>query len=98
MNSRDEAGLPAFANPRNASAGTLKLLDPREVAKRPLDFIAHGWGQLVTSLELASQREFHALLDRTGIRKNQPIWYAETLDEVLAPFVSWTSSATTCPI
>ena len=80
---RDEAGLTAFANPRNASAGTLKLLDPREVAKRPLDFIAHGWGQL-TGLELASQREFHALLDRTGIRKNQPIWCAETLDEVLA--------------
>ena len=39
---RDEAGLSAFANPRNASAGSLKLLDPRQVAKRPLDFIAHG--------------------------------------------------------
>jgi DNA ligase (NAD+) len=48
-----------------------------------LDFIAHGWGQLV-DVELASQREFHALLDRMGIRKNQPIWYAETFDEVLA--------------
>ncbi len=78
---RDEEGLAAFANPRNATAGTLKLLDPREVAKRPLDFIAHGWGQL-EGIELASQREFHALLDRVGIRKNQPIWFAETLDEV----------------
>ncbi|MGE9268440.1 MAG: NAD-dependent DNA ligase LigA [Verrucomicrobiales bacterium] len=41
---RDEEGLPTFANPRNATAGTLKLLDPKIVATRPLAFIAHGIG------------------------------------------------------
>ncbi len=80
---RDEAGLPTFANPRNSTAGTLKLLDPREVARRPLDFIAHGVG-LVEGGEITSVTDFHALLDRLGIRKNTPLWRAETADEVLA--------------
>lgn len=34
---REEEGLPAFANPRNATAGTLHLLDPSEVSQRKLD-------------------------------------------------------------
>ncbi len=38
---REEEGLPVFANPRNAAAGTLKLLDPREVKKRKLDCFIH---------------------------------------------------------
>ncbi|HDQ99555.1 MAG TPA: NAD-dependent DNA ligase LigA, partial [candidate division WOR-3 bacterium] len=38
---RDEEGQPAFANPRNAAAGTLKLLDPKQVAKRGLDCFIH---------------------------------------------------------
>ena len=38
---REEAGEPPFANPRNSTAGTLKTLDPREVAKRPLRFTAY---------------------------------------------------------
>jgi|UniRef100_A0A7V3VUC8 DNA ligase (NAD+) len=38
---REEKGEPIFANPRNAAAGTLKLLDPREVAKRNLDLFIH---------------------------------------------------------
>lgn len=38
---REEDGEPAFANPRNSTAGTLKTLDPREVAKRPLRFSAY---------------------------------------------------------
>jgi len=79
---RDEAGLPSFANPRNATAGTLKMLDSREVGKRPLDFIAHGIG-LVEGGEIGSITDFHALLDRVGIRKNEPLVVASTLEEVL---------------
>jgi len=79
---RDEAGLTTFANPRNATAGALKMLDSREVANRPLDFIAHGLG-LVEGGEIETVTEFHALLDRAGIRKNEPLWIASTLEEVL---------------
>lgn len=38
---RERAGQPLFANPRNAAAGTLKLLDPAEVARRGLDIFVH---------------------------------------------------------
>ncbi|HWF45245.1 MAG TPA: NAD-dependent DNA ligase LigA [Candidatus Kapabacteria bacterium] len=38
---REEGGEPPFANPRNSTAGTLKTLDAREVAKRPLHFSAY---------------------------------------------------------
>ncbi|MFH1737676.1 MAG: NAD-dependent DNA ligase LigA [bacterium] len=39
---REEQGLPVFANPRNATAGTLKLLDSSLVAQRPLDIFIHS--------------------------------------------------------
>ncbi len=45
LNEREEeAGREAFANPRNAAAGSLKNLDPREVATRPLDIIVYNAG------------------------------------------------------
>ena len=43
---RRDAGEEPFANPRNATAGTLKQLDPGVVGKRRLRFIAHGHGQI----------------------------------------------------
>ena len=79
---RDEAGLPTFANPRNATAGTLKQLDPKIVATRPLAFLAHGLGAY-EGPELPTEHDFHALLDDLAIPRNQPVIVAESLDELL---------------
>ncbi len=76
---RDADGLPAFANPRNATAGTIKLLDAAEVARRPLRFLAHGIG-VYEGVPLHTTADFAALLDRMGIPRNQPVIYADSLE------------------
>jgi DNA ligase (NAD+) len=80
---RDEAGLPTFANPRNATAGTIKQLDPKIVAQRPLAFLAHGLGAYDGD-DLNSETDFHALLDQFSIPRNQPVRITHNLDELLA--------------
>ena len=42
---REEEGLELFANPRNAAAGSLKMLDPKEVARRKLHLVCYGVGE-----------------------------------------------------
>ena len=78
---RDMNGEPAFANPRNAAAGTLKLLDSRQVAKRPLAFIAHGIGSY-QGPRLSNADDFQRLLQECGLPCNTPVLKATSLDEV----------------
>ncbi|MBR2314718.1 MAG: NAD-dependent DNA ligase LigA [Akkermansia sp.] len=75
---RDADGLPAFANPRNATAGTIKLLDADEVARRPLRFLAHGLG-VYEGPALITTQDFTDLLDRMGIPRNEPVICADSL-------------------
>jgi DNA ligase (NAD+) len=77
---RDEAGEPRFANPRNSTAGTLKLLDPKTVAKRPLDIVFYG---LAEASNVQSQTEVYALLDAAGLRKADLIWQADSAEGLL---------------
>ncbi len=77
---RDEAGEQRFANPRNSTAGTLKLLDPKIVAKRPLDIVFYG---LVEASDVQSQTDVYALLDAAGLRKADLIWHADTAEGLL---------------
>ena len=79
---RDEAGLPTFANPRNATAGTLKQLDPKVAASRPLTFLAHGLGAYEGE-PLETENLFHELLGQLGIPHNHPILHTDTLDGLL---------------
>ncbi len=60
------AGLPPFANTRNVAAGSIRLLDPRECAARPLRFFCHGVGDS-TGLGAGSQTELLAWATRAGM-------------------------------
>ena len=60
------AGLPPFANTRNVVAGSIRLLDPREAAERPLRFFCHGVGD-ATGLGAASQTELLAWAVQAGL-------------------------------
>lgn len=85
---KDEAGEPPFANPRNAAAGTLRMLDPRVVAKRGLDAFLYQVARIEWpgGDEPRSQEESLRLLERLGFRPN-PAWRRAADLESLAPFL-----------
>jgi DNA ligase (NAD+) len=80
---REEAGEQTFANPRNSTAGTLKLLDPKIVAKRPLDIVFYGLAD-AAGIAVESQTGMHELLNRAGLRKADHIWHANCAEELIA--------------
>jgi DNA ligase (NAD+) len=80
---RDEQGLPAFANPRNAAAGSLKQLDARIVASRGLGAVFYGFG-LLDGRNPATQSEFMDWLATWGMPVSGWLRRAETTDEALA--------------
>ncbi len=67
---RLEQGLEPFANPRNSTAGTLRQLDPRSAAGRPLDIFVYGVGRAEPDLGVASQRELIDRLRTLGFKVN----------------------------
>jgi DNA ligase (NAD+) len=79
---RREAGLPEFANPRNAAAGSLKQLDPAIAAKRPLGVICYGTG-LVEGAKLDKHSELFALLKKLGLPGSERWWLADSIEGIL---------------
>lgn len=79
---RAEAGDPVFANPRNATAGSLKQLDPAITASRPLAFLAHSFG-LLEGVDITSHTAFFELLDRCGVPRSERLWNAEGAEAIL---------------
>ena len=79
---RSKAGLPLFANPRNAAAGSLKHLDPNIVAKRPLGIVFYGTGA-VEDVDLKKHSELFPLLKELGLPHSERWWRADSVDEIL---------------
>jgi DNA ligase (NAD+) len=79
---REKEGEPIFANPRNAAAGSLRQLDPKITAQRPLRFFAYQWGEM--SKPPKTHWEFLEHLRAWGFNVNPLAKLCKTVDEVLA--------------
>jgi len=85
---REEEGEALFANPRNACAGTLKLLDPKLVAQRRLDLFIHTI-PVPPSGRFATDSEVLAALSRAGFKVVPRTRPMTTIDEVIAHVQEW---------
>lgn len=73
---RREAGLEPFKNPRNLAAGTVKMLDRSEVAKRKLDIVLYGLGECRPAV-VSSQCEYRTQLEQWGLPIVERFWQVE---------------------
>jgi DNA ligase (NAD+) len=80
--SQEEAGGPIFANPRNSTAGSLKLQDPKQVARRRLRYFAYWIDRQGTRYETHRQR-LDDLRD-LGFPVNPELAHCRSLDDVFA--------------
>ncbi|RCW65796.1 NAD-dependent DNA ligase LigA [Saliterribacillus persicus] len=85
---RDEEGEEAFANPRNAAAGSLRQLDPKIAAKRNLDIYLYAVGQWEAG-NLTSHSERLTYLEEIGFKTNPEWKKCEGIEEVIDYVASW---------
>jgi len=79
---RNAAGLHLFANPRNASAGSLKHLAPKAVAQRPLGIVFYGTGA-VEGVDVTLHSKIFKLFKKLGLPTHEDWWVADSIDEIL---------------
>lgn len=85
---REEQGLALFANPRNAAAGSLRQLDPKVTAKRPLAVFIYGLGY-AEGVEFETHYEALQFFKRIGLRVNPHIVLFDKFDDVVDYCLSW---------
>jgi DNA ligase (NAD+) len=86
LNARQAAaGKPIYANPRNFAAGSLRQLDPRMTAERPLAFFAYAWGEVS---EPFASTQFGAIeaMGRFGLPTNPLTKLCHSVTEMLAQY------------
>lgn len=86
--SREEQGLPTFANPRNLAAGTIRQLDPKLVAQRPLAFRAYDILRADPS-EIATNGKAYEHIRSMGIVTNTQARVFDNLDDVMHFVDQW---------
>ena len=82
---KEENGEEIFANPRNAAAGSLTLLDPRITAKRHLDFYAWGAG-LYHGISFSTEKEIMDFIKNIGIKTVPEYHICENANKALDYF------------
>jgi DNA ligase (NAD+) len=86
LNARQQAaGKPTFVNPRNTAAGSLRQLDPKITAERPLHFFAYAWGEM----SAAPAKTQHGMIEafkRFGLPVNPLTTLCHSTAEMLAHF------------
>jgi len=85
---REKRGDPVFANPRNATAGTLKQLDPANVRDRGLRFAAHGFGRIEPRVGNTASALFERFKS-WGIPVNQDASLIDDADGLVELIKSW---------
>ena len=83
-----KAGEPPYKNARNFTAGTLKLLDPKEAATRRMSFFGYGTGA-ADGIQIKTQTELFDALKAFGIPVNPHTTLCQTIDEVVAYCNEW---------
>ena len=81
---RQDAGEPPFANPRNAAAGSVRLLDPRITASRRLEGFFYVLSEIEGEAVPPTHHEGLVLLQGLGLRVNPENVVCGSLDEVIA--------------
>ena len=80
---RASAGEELFANPRNSTAGSLKQLDPRLVARRPMQVVVYGIGAVTAPEVPTRQADLLAWFRSLGLPTPERLWVAHSPDEVV---------------
>ena len=93
---RDEKGLSRFANPRNAAAGSLRLLEPQLTAERRLDYYTYF---LLADGKPAFDSHWHALeeLRKLGFKVNPNSKLCDSIDQVVELCNHWEDKRETLP-
>ena len=81
---REAAGEEPFVNPRNSAAGSLKQLDPKLVAERPLALVVYGLGAMEGIPAPATQHDLLEVLRLYGFPTPERVWTAQSAEEILA--------------
>ncbi|MCH8313148.1 MAG: NAD-dependent DNA ligase LigA [Nitrospinae bacterium] len=85
---RKAGGQPEFANPRNAAAGSLRLLDPAITARRPLDIFVYSVG-FMDHMPFKTHYEAMQKLKSLGLRINPRTVLCRNFEETFALIESW---------
>jgi DNA ligase (NAD+) len=84
---QDAAGLPRYANPRNAAAGSLRQIDATITATRPLSFFAYAWGEASAAFA-DTQMEAVARFAEWGFATNPDMVQCADLDAIMTHYAS----------